>query len=165
MYTPNLNGGKIMETAEQTAPAPATAQVESVETVTETVISQPDGGEKQETSQIDNLVKKGEENPDYVYTDEELDLLEKTDFGEKTKLAEESEETDGDETEESEDEPKEKKGPKVDPEIEEAMKEVGAKDPKELAEKIKDLRKALSGKDAQAVAKLNKNVEELQKAQ
>lgn len=157
-----------METAEQTAPeAVENTQPEGVETQTQEV-SQPTGGENKSVD-IKALVKKGEDDPNYQYSDKELDLLEKTDFGTKplTPPSEPKEETQ-EEDEYSEDESQkdsEDEKPKVDPEIEEAMKEVGAKDPKELAGKIKELRKALSGKDSQAVSKLSKEVESLRSLQ
>lgn len=53
-------------------------------------------------------------------------------------------------------------GEKVSPEIEAAMKEVGAKTVSEMVDKIKELRKAVSGRDAQAYAQLEARFKEVE---
>lgn len=66
-----------------------------------------------------------------------------------------AEEPEGEDADPGEDED----APKVDPDAEALMKEVGAKSLKEAAQKVKELRSKLGGKDAQAVATLNRQVE------
>lgn len=124
------------------------------------------------------LLKREKDDPNVVFTDAELDALEahwsKGDNKTKSKAPEPKEEPEADEPEETPEqkpkaEPKEE--PEEEPEAEEAdqpdpqakaiLKELGAKDLKDAAAKLKDLKRLVGGKDAQAVARVTKEKEDL----
>lgn len=124
----------------------------------------PDSGASDE-ARLEELLARGKKDPDTVYSDEELDFLEKHKFGElppsKTAKAEDA---DADAQGQDADPDKGDKKPQsdkgkapVDPDLAEAMRDVGAKTPKELRAKVKELRQQLTGKDAQANAQLRKD--------
>ena len=171
-----------MEDTQTIAPeAVLDTQPESVESSpTESQPSQASAGKSENKSgQLAQLLKKEKENPDIKFTDSELDVLDqyydgklkpsdskpvnptKSDAEESDDSISETEE----QAEETESNDEQKNDSKLDPETEAAMKEVGAKDVKELVDKIKGLKSAIGGKDAQAVAKLTKEVENLQTLQ
>lgn len=120
------------------------------------------------SKKLNELLKREKEDPNVKFTDQELDVLE-AHWEDKTKPTkpekEEKEEAQISEPKEEEfeetpdTEESENKEQKADPDAEAILKEVGAKNLKEAISKIKDLRKALSGKDAQAVATLSKENE------
>jgi hypothetical protein len=115
------------------------------------------------------LLKKEKDDPNVKFSDAELDILDdhyagKTKPANKTQekpLAKELEDSkdveESDEVEEADSE--EETESKVDPDLEKALKEVGAKNAKELIEKIAGLKKLVGGRDAQAVAKVTKDLE------
>jgi hypothetical protein len=134
------------------------------------------------TPSVKELLKREKEDPNVQFTDAELDALEKHwDKSEKpkTKAAEpKKEEVEDNEADKPAEKPKTKteKEPKEEPEADEdsdpdegdmepeakaILKEVGAKNLKEAAQKIKDLRKLVGGKDAQAVAQITRERDEL----
>jgi hypothetical protein len=118
-----------------------------------------------ESERLAELLERQKSDPAVEFTDAELDLLEKYDFGNKQpEDAAEDEDTkddgqdDDSEKEEDKPQPDDKPKGKVDPDLAAAMKEVGAKSPAELKTKVKELKQALTGKDAQAAAQLRKDV-------
>jgi hypothetical protein len=128
------------------------------------------------------LLKREKDDPNYKFTNEELDILDKhfenEDNGksEKAKPAkvDPEEDEDGDKPEkesketvdESEEdaEPEEESDNESNPEMEAVLKEVGAKSLKDAAAKIKQLKALVGGKDAQAVARLTKEKDDLVKS-
>lgn len=160
---------------EATATAPmetATAQPQEVET--SAPITQPESKSPASEDKgviLAKLLKKGKDDPNVKYSDAEQDILDLHYDGklEPTKPAktlekplpdEKAEEDDFEENEDLENEEEtEEEESKVDPEIEKALKEVGAKNTKELLEKIAGLKKLVGGRDAQAVAKVTKELE------
>lgn len=152
-----------MEAVETTPEAVQDTQPESVEENNTQPAEKSEGSVKSDSQKVTELLKKGEDDPNVKYSDEELDLLDKHYEGkiEENPVSEAKEEPEDEEVEK----PKKEEKKEVDPELKEALDEVGAKDLKELPAKIKELRKALGGKDAQAVAKLNKEVESLKSLQ
>jgi len=163
-----------METTQ--APEAATAQPTETpetkpqtETTTTTKPKEKSEGGKDVGERIHRLLAKEKEPGFDKHSDEDLDFLENEYYSGKNKPSkpvsaeadepDEGEKTEGDQPEDDQDQ-KEEKEPKakISKEIEDAMKEVGAKTPEELPGKIKELRKQLSGKDAQAVATLTKQI-------
>lgn len=127
------------------------------------------------------MLRREKEDPNVKFTEKELDLYDAYTAGKlkpakRTKAAEPKPEADGEEAapeeteapetkEEAEDaeeeSPEEEEGedtPAPDPEAEALMKEVGAKSLKDALSKVKELRAKLGGKDAQTVAKLEKQM-------
>lgn len=146
----------------------------------EKVINTPENQEK-----LRLILRREKEDPNVKFSDAELDLLdqhyagkiqpakrtkaavshvkEETDTPADDKPAEEeappSEEEDGEEAPETdEDEEEEAPGDEPDADAAALMKEVGAKSLKEAVAKVKELRSKLGGKDAQAVAQLQRQV-------
>lgn len=119
-------GSEVQESAVETAPVETVAQDEGVV--------------------LAGLIER-EKEPGVQFTDAELDIMEKYHRGE-LKPGEKGVDKQGEE--------KPVEGQKTEAQIlEEIFKEVGAKNISELPEKIKGLRSALSGKDAQANARLS----------
>jgi len=128
------------------------------------------------------LLKREKDDPNVQFTDAELDVLDAHyDGGEKkttpkAKAAEPVEAEDEEPEEKPESKPEaETKDEKADedpepetddgdPEAKAILKEVGAKNLKDAAAKIKDLKRLVGGKDAQAVARVTKEKEDLVKS-
>lgn len=128
------------------------------------------------TPSLKELLKREKEDANVSFNDAELDVLDehyaKQDAGKKPKAKTEPEapEIDEEDTEvapkskekaEVEEEPEESEPDEGDDDAKAILKEVGAKSLKEVTAKIKELRKGLSGKDAQAVAKITKERDDL----
>ncbi|MDQ2999886.1 MAG: hypothetical protein M3Y08_01295 [Fibrobacterota bacterium] len=126
---------------------------------------------------LKDLLKRQKEDPNVKFNDSELDVLDKH-YDEpktKTKAAKpEKEEAEEDEAPapkpKVEPEKEEKPEPEEveeseeddsDPEAKAILKEVGAKSLKDAAAKIKDLKRLVGGKDAQAVARVTKEKDDL----
>lgn len=121
------------------------------------------------------LLKREKDDPNVQFTDAELDVLDAHyadgEQKPKAKAAEPKVEAEDEEAEpesKSEAKPKEEEAedpePETEPEDAEAkaiLKEVGAKNLKDAAAKIKDLKRLVGGKDAQAVARVTKEKEDL----
>lgn len=138
---------------------------------TEKTASKPD---------IKKLLEREKNDPNFRMTDAEQDVydayLEKIDAEKsKPKTKTPDPKDDGDEEtadekpapkpkpekEEPDPEPEEKQDDLDDPDAKAILKEVGAKSLKDAAAKVKDLRKLVGGKDAQAVARLEKEKTDL----
>lgn len=152
-----------------------TAQADKPVT-TEKAASKPD---------IKKLLEREKDDPNFRMTDAEQDVydayLEKKDAEKskpKTKTqapepkADDGDEETADETapkpkekpeekEEPDPEPEEKQDDLEDPDAKALIKEVGAKNLKDAVAKVKDLRKLVGGKDAQAVARITKERDDL----
>jgi len=125
------------------------------------------------TPDIKALLKRDKEDPNVQFTDAELDALEKHwEKGGKPKdepKAVEPEEPEDDEAEapepkeeKKEEEPEEEAEPaESSAETKAILKELGAKDIKDAHAKLKGLKALVGGKDAQAVAKLTREKEEI----
>lgn len=145
--------------------------------------AQPDkaGSKKQDAETLRKLLRREKEDPNVVFTNAELDILDrhydgKLEPAKKSKPQEpvsEVKEDESPDTEEKEapeekeepaeeeaeeDEPDEDEESEVNPEAEAIQKELGAKNLKEALAKLKELRSKLGGKDAQTVAKLEKQM-------
>jgi hypothetical protein len=109
--------------------------------------SEGDGGEGKisDSERLRELVQRGKDDPDIEYSDEDLEFLEKHEFGENP--------------------PKEEvnKAPEKNEKTEKLMKEVGAKSEDEILGKVQELRKQLSSRDSQAYGKLKNDFDGLQK--
>jgi hypothetical protein len=144
------------ETAESTATEVSEAQSYAAETEVTEAPAQTEGSAKvSDSDRLKSLIEisKDPKKADSL-SDSDLDFLEKHDFGAKPPKEDKKDEA------EAEAETKEETG-KPDPALAEALKEVGAKDAKELADKIKGLKKQLTGKDAQTVTRLTKDLDTL----
>ena len=154
---------------EATATAPIeTATAQPLEVENSTPVAQTEKASENKVT-LAQLLKKEKDDPNVKFSDAELDILDdhyagKTKPANKTQekpLAKELEDSkdveESDEVEEADSE--EETESKVDPDLEKALKEVGAKNAKELIEKIAGLKKLVGGRDAQAVAKVTKDLE------
>jgi hypothetical protein len=153
--------------ATMTAPMEtATAQPSEVEN--STPVAQTEKASENKVT-LAQLLKKEKDDPNVKFSDAELDILDDHYAG-KTKPAnktqekplpteEKAEEVEDTEVEEADSEEEAEEQSKVDPDLEKALKEVGAKNAKELIEKIAGLKKLVGGRDAQAVAKVTKDLE------
>ncbi len=140
-----------------TAPAPAATEAQapqSTQVVEQTQVqTQTPSPEAPEGVQVDRGARLAEiteliaKKPETKLNDADLAIYEEGQTG-KLKPAEKKEEV-----------KVEKPEIKADDPIQKAMKDLGAKTPDEIPSKISELRKALSGKDAQAVAALTKEIE------
>lgn len=135
------------------------------------------------TPSIQKLLEREKNDPNFRMTDAEQDVydayIDKLDSKPKTKAPkEEPEEEEPEETpvSKTKEEPEEKEEPeaKEDPEPEEEaddseakaiLKELGAKSLKDAAAKLKDLKRLVGGKDAQAVARITKENQDLIRGQ
>jgi hypothetical protein len=145
----------IESTAEATAP-----EVQETEGAQSAEVTTHDGEAAQaapavsDSERLKELVKKSKD-PEKAssLTEDELDFLEKHDFGNKPPKEDK-------EPEEVPEEAKEKPEPKakVDP-LADVLKELGAKDAKDILPKVKELRKQLTGRDAQTVTRLQKDLD------
>jgi len=156
---------------------PGTAEAQSTDTESAaaeapvTQAAQPAG-----KPDLKALLKREKTDPNVQFTDAELDVLDAHyDGGEqKPKTKAEPVEADDEEPEETpeskpeaeakDDEADDETEPETDAEDAEAkavLKEVGAKNLKDAAAKIKDLKRLVGGKDAQAVARVTKEKEDL----
>jgi hypothetical protein len=160
---------------EATATAPMeTAQAQSQEVETSAPIAQTEKASENKGATLAKLLKKEKDDPNVKFSDAELDILDSHYNGkleptkpanktqekplpseEKAEEVEESEDTEEDYSEEEETEEESK----VDPDLEKILKEVGAKNLKEAVEKLAGLKKLVGGRDAQAVAKVTKELE------
>lgn len=133
---------------------------------------------------LKGLLKREKEDPNVKFTDAELDVLDKhyeNDAKPKTKAKAPEVDPEDDEADENTvskpKEPVKKEDSEEDadaetddaddsesPEEKAILKEVGAKNLKDAAAKIKELKSKLGGKDAQAVAKLSKEKDEIIKS-
>lgn len=148
------------ETAEPTAPEQSEAQSTTAETHSSEAPAQT--VQVSDTDRLTALMKISQD-PEKAnsLTDSDLDFLEKHDFGAKPPKEDKAKETKEEPEEGEPEEIKEEAANKPDPALAEALKEVGAKDAKELVDKIKGLKKQLTGKDAQTVTRLTKDLETL----
>lgn len=154
-----------------------TAEAQSMETesqATETSATQA-APKAAGTPDIKALLKRDKEDPNVQFTDAELDALEKHwESGEKPKAdkapepEKDEDEEEGDKPEpkakpekEEEGEPEEAEEAEPDTEAKAILKELGAKNLKDAAAKLKGLKALVGGKDAQAVAKLTREKEEI----
>ncbi len=155
---------------------PGTAEAQSTETesaAAEAPVTQ--AAEPAGKPDLKALLKREKDDPNVQFTDAELDVLDAHfEGGEKTKpkakAAEPVEVEDEDpepeskpETETKEEEAETDPEPETDPdpEAKAILKEVGAKNLKDAAAKIKDLKRLVGGKDAQAVARVTREKEDL----
>jgi len=155
---------------------PAETTTDSQET--ETAQAEPAQAEKASKPDIKKLLEREKNDPNFRMTDAEQDVydayIEKLD-AEKQKPKNKTPEPEEDGDEETADEKpapkpkaKEEKEPEaedeekdLDPDAKALLKEVGAKNLKEAHAKLKDLRKLVGGKDAQAVARLEREKADL----
>lgn len=151
------------ETAEPTAPEQSEAQSSTVETQSSEAPAQTEGKATVSDTERLTALMKISQDPEKAnsLTDSDLDFLEKHDFGAKPPKEDKAKEPEVEPEEGEPEEIKEETANKPDPALAEALKEVGAKDAKELADKIKGLKKQLTGKDAQTVTRLTKDLETL----
>lgn len=130
------------------------------------------------TPTLKELLKRQKDDPNVKFNDSELDVLDRHYDDPKpktqaTKPEKEAEDDDADEpAEKPKVEPEKEKKPEPeeaeesdeddsDPEAKAILKEVGAKSLKDAAAKIKDLKRLVGGKDAQAVARVTKEKEDV----
>jgi len=155
-----------------------TATAQPLEVETSAPIAQTDKSKdtasENKGATLAKLLKKEKDDPNVKFSDAELDILDSHYNGkleptkpanktqekplpseEKAEEVEESEDTEEDYSEEEGTEDK----PEVDPDLEKILKEVGAKNLKEAVEKLAGLKKLVGGRDAQAVAKVTKELE------
>lgn len=152
---------------------PGTAEAQSTETesaAAEAPVTQ--AAQPASKPDLKALLKREKTDPNVQFTDAELDVLDAHYEGDakpaKTKVAEPEDEDEGEEPEakpepkeeEAEDEP-EPEADAGDAEAKAILKEVGAKNLKDAAAKIKDLKRLVGGKDAQAVARVTKEKEDI----
>lgn len=136
----------------------------------------PASNPARKAAELKKILEKEKNDPDVKFTDKELDILDEHYAGKlkpaKTKPQEKPIEDDEpdenpvsepmeEDAPEQNDEDEDDDAEAPDPDAESLMKEVGAKNLKEALAKVKDLRKQLGGKDAQAVARLTKEKDEL----
>ncbi len=158
---------------EATATAPMeTATAQPLEVENSSPVAQPEKGSENKGDTLAKLLKKEKDDPNVKFSDAELDILDDHYAGKikPTKPAnktqdkplpteEKAEDVKETEVEEADSEEETEEQSKVDPDLEKALKEVGAKNAKELIEKIAGLKKLVGGRDAQAVAKVTKDLE------
>jgi hypothetical protein len=171
-----------IETGAELDSQPAETTTDSQDT--ETAQAEPAKAEKASKPDIKKLLEREKNDPNFRMNDAEQDVydayIEKLDAEKqkpKNKTTQpEPKDEDGDEEtadekpapkpkeakEEKEPEPEdEEKQDDLDPDAKALLKELGAKTTKEAHAKLKDLRKLVGGKDAQAVARLEKEKADL----
>lgn len=154
-----------IEAAAETAESTATGETQDAQSNTAETQSSEAPAQTAQVSDTERLTALLAKSNDHELakslTESDLDFLEKHDFGAKPPKEDKAKEPEVEPEEGEPEEIKEEAANKPDPALAEALKEVGAKDTKELADKIKGLKKQLTGKDAQTVTRLTKDLETL----